>query len=180
MNLLQQIESENLAKLSADRPVPEFRPGDTLKVSVKVVEGERTRLQLFEGVCIARKNAGINSAFTVRKISYGEGVERVFPLYSPAVAAIEVLRRGAVRRAKLYYRRDRSGKKARITELTEGYVAGSGVAAEADLAPPTVATAAAAEAAAARAAAKAEKKKDDKKGKKKPAKSEKRHPGRST
>ncbi|MSO84997.1 MAG: 50S ribosomal protein L19 [Rhodospirillales bacterium] len=179
MNLLQQIESENLAKLAAARPVPAFRPGDTLKVSVKVVEGERTRLQLFEGVCIARKNAGINSAFTVRKISYGEGVERVFPLYSPIVAAIEVLRRGAVRRAKLYYLRDRSGKKARITELTEGYVAGAGGATEADPAPPTAASTAAAEAAAVRAAAKAEKRKADKDNKKKPLKTEKRRPGRS-
>ena len=178
MNLLQQIESENLAKLAADRPVPEFRPGDTLKVSVKVVEGERTRLQQVEGVCIARKNAGVNSAFTVRKISYGEGVERVFPLYSPSVAAIEVLRRGAVRRAKLYYLRDRSGKKARITELTEGYVAGGGAAPDADLAPPTPESSPAAEAAAARAAAKAVKKKADT-DKKKPLKTEKRRPGRS-
>ena len=179
MNLLQQIERDNLAKLSADRAVPEFRPGDTLKVSVKVVEGERSRLQLFEGVCIARKNAGINSAFTVRKISYGEGVERVFPLYSPTVAAIEVLRRGAVRRAKLYYLRDRSGKKARITEMTEGYVASAADAAEIDVAAPTAASsAAAAEAAAARAAAKAAKRKDDK-DKKKALKTEKRRPGRS-
>jgi large subunit ribosomal protein L19 len=164
MNLLQQIERDQLAKLSAERPVPEFRPGDTLKVSVKVVEGERTRLQQFEGVCIARKNAGINSAFTVRKISYGEGVERVFPLYSPVVAAIEVLRRGDVRRAKLYYLRDRSGKKARITELTEGYVTGETASAEAELAPPLEAKA---EAEAKPAAKKPEKKKDiEKKGKK--------------
>ena len=117
MNLLQQIERDQLAKLVANRTTPDFRAGDTLKISVKVVEGERTRLQMFEGVCIARKNAGINSAFTVRKISYGEGVERVFPLYSPNVAAIEVLRRGDVRRGKLYYLRGRTGKKARITEL---------------------------------------------------------------
>ncbi|MBM3565002.1 MAG: 50S ribosomal protein L19 [Alphaproteobacteria bacterium] len=121
MNLLQQIERDQAAKLAAARATPDFRPGDTLKVSVKVVEGERTRLQLFEGVCIARKNAGLNSAFTVRKISYGEGVERVFPLYSPNVAAIEVLRKGDVRRGKLYYLRGRTGKKARITELTEGW-----------------------------------------------------------
>jgi large subunit ribosomal protein L19 len=178
MNLLQKIEQEQLAKLAAQRPAPDFRPGDTLKVSVKVVEGERTRLQQFEGVCIARKNAGVNSAFTVRKISYGEGVERVFPLYSPSVAAIEVLRRGDVRRAKLYYLRDRSGKKARIAELSEGYVAGEAVA-EADVAPPTAESAAAAEAAAARAAAKAEKKAAQKE-KKKARKVEKHLPGRST
>lgn len=178
MNLLQKIEHEQLAKLAAARPAPDFRPGDTLKVSVKVVEGERTRLQQFEGVCIARKNAGINSAFTVRKISYGEGVERVFPLYSPSVAAIEVLRRGDVRRAKLYYLRDRSGKKARIAELSEGYVAGA-AAAEADVAAPVGDTSAAAEAAAARAAAKAEKKAAQKE-KKKARKVEKQLPGRST
>ncbi len=117
MNLLQQIEHEQLSKLTEKRSTPDFRAGDLLKVSVKVIEGERTRLQSFEGVCIARKNAGINSAFTVRKISYGEGVERVFPLYSPNVAAIEVIRRGDVRRGKLYYLRGRTGKKARINEL---------------------------------------------------------------
>ena len=117
MNLLQQIERDQMAKLVEKRATPEFRPGDLLKISVKVVEGERTRLQQFEGVCIARKNAGVNSAFTVRKISYGEGVERVFPLYSPNVAAIEVVRRGDVRRGKLYYLRGRTGKKARINEL---------------------------------------------------------------
>ncbi|MBF6589917.1 MAG: 50S ribosomal protein L19 [Ktedonobacterales bacterium] len=100
----------------AQRPVPEFVPGDTVRVSVKVVEGERERVQAFEGVCIARKNAGINSNFTLRKISYGEGVERIFPLYSPRVTAIEVVRRGAVRRAKLYYLRGRTGKAARIAE----------------------------------------------------------------
>src|SRR5512147_216325 len=103
MNILQQIEAEQVAKLTAERPIPAFGPGDTLRVAVRVVEGERTRLQAFEGVCIARKNAGINSNFTLRKISYGEGVERVFPLYSRRIAAIEVVRRGAVRRAKLYY-----------------------------------------------------------------------------
>lgn len=116
MNILQQIEAEQVAKLSSDRPVPTFGPGDTLRVAVRVVEGERTRLQAFEGVCIARKNAGINSNFTVRKISYGEGVERVFPLYSPNVAEIKVMRRGDVRRAKLYYLRGRTGKAARIAE----------------------------------------------------------------
>ena len=116
MNLLQSLEQEELKKLASARPVPEFRPGDTLRVSVKVVEGERERIQAFEGVCIARKNAGINSNFTLRKISYGEGVERVFPLYSPRVTAIEVVRRGVVRRAKLYYLRERRGKSARIAE----------------------------------------------------------------
>jgi large subunit ribosomal protein L19 len=116
MNIVQQIEAEQVAKRTAERAVPEFGPGDTLRVSVRVVEGERTRLQAFEGVCIARKNAGINSSFTVRKISYGEGVERVFPLYSPNVAEIKVMRRGDVRRAKLYYLRGRTGKAARIAE----------------------------------------------------------------
>jgi len=116
MNLLQTIEQEQVDKLAAERGVPEFGPGDTIKVSVKVVEGDRERVQAFEGVCIARKNAGINSNFTLRKISYGEGVERVFPLYSPRLTAIEVMRRGAVRRAKLYYLRGRTGKSARITE----------------------------------------------------------------
>ncbi|MFQ3623193.1 MAG: 50S ribosomal protein L19 [Acetobacteraceae bacterium] len=116
MNLLQQIEAEQVARRTAERPVPEFGPGDTLRVSVRVVEGERTRLQAFEGVCIARRNAGINSSFTVRKISYGEGVERVFPLHSPNVAEIKVMRRGDVRRAKLYYLRGRTGKAARIAE----------------------------------------------------------------
>ncbi|MCC7427537.1 MAG: 50S ribosomal protein L19 [Alphaproteobacteria bacterium] len=116
MNLLQQIEAEQVAKLSAQRGVPVFGPGDTVRVMVKVVEGERSRLQGFEGVVIARKNRGLNSSFTVRKISYGEGVERVFPLYAPTVAEIKVLRRGAVRRAKLYYLRGRTGKSARIAE----------------------------------------------------------------
>jgi large subunit ribosomal protein L19 len=116
MNLLQRLEKEQVDKLIEGRKVPEFGPGDTLRVSVKVVEGERERLQAFEGVCIARKNAGINSNFTLRKISYGEGVERVFPLYSPRIAAIEVVRRGRVRRAKLYYLRGRTGKAARIAE----------------------------------------------------------------
>ena len=116
MNLLQQIEHEQVEKLAASRPVPNFEPGDTVRVSLRVVEGERERIQAFEGVCIARKNAGINSNFTLRKISYGEGVERVFPLYSPRITAIEVLRRGAVRRAKLYYLRGRTGKAARIAE----------------------------------------------------------------
>src|SRR5215468_4740529 len=116
VNLLQQLEREQVEKLSANRPVPKFQPGDTLRVGVKVVEGERERIQVFEGVCIGRKNAGVNSNFTLRKISYGEGVERVFPLYSPRITSIEVVRRGVVRRAKLYYLRGRTGKRARITE----------------------------------------------------------------
>jgi len=116
MNLLQSLEQEEIKKLAALRPTPEFRPGDTLRVSVKVIEGERERVQAFEGVCIARKNSGVNSNFTLRKISYGEGVERIFPLYSPRITAIEVVRRGAVRRAKLYYLRALRGKAARITE----------------------------------------------------------------
>lgn len=116
MNVLQRYEAEQVARLSAVRPVPAFSPGDTLRVAVKVVEGERSRVQNFEGVCIARSNKGLNSNFTVRKISYGEGVERVFPLYSPTIAEITVIRRGDVRRAKLYYLRGRSGKRARIAE----------------------------------------------------------------
>ena len=116
MNLLQQIEREQVEKLVAHRPVPKFEPGDTVRVMVRVIEGERERVQAFEGVCIARKNAGINSNFTLRKISYGEGVERVFPLYSPRITAIEVVRRGVVRRAKLYYLRGLTGKRARIVE----------------------------------------------------------------
>jgi large subunit ribosomal protein L19 len=116
MNLLQQIEREQVEKLAANRPVPKFEPGDTVRVMVRVVEGERERVQAFEGVCIARKSAGINSNFTLRKISYGEGVERVFPLYSPRITAIEVVRRGVVRRAKLYYLRGLTGKRARIAE----------------------------------------------------------------
>jgi large subunit ribosomal protein L19 len=115
MNLLQQFEKEQVEKLMEGRTLPDFAPGDTLKVLVKVVEGERERTQAYEGVCIARKNGGINSTFTVRKISFGEGVERVFPLYSPKIQ-IEVVRRGLVRRAKLYYLRERRGKSARIAE----------------------------------------------------------------
>ncbi|WBX85043.1 50S ribosomal protein L19 [Sphingosinicella microcystinivorans] len=116
MNLIQQLEAEQIEKLAAGKTIPEFRPGDTLRVGVRVVEGERTRVQNFEGVCIARSNKGVSSNFTVRKVSFGEGVERVFPLYSPNVDSIEVVRRGAVRRAKLYYLRGRSGKSARIAE----------------------------------------------------------------
>jgi large subunit ribosomal protein L19 len=116
MGLIQELEAEAIGALSENKKIPEFRPGDTLRVGVRVVEGERTRIQNFEGVCIARSNRGINSNFTVRKLSFGEGVERVFPLYSPNVDSIEVVRRGAVRRAKLYYLRGRTGKRARITE----------------------------------------------------------------
>jgi large subunit ribosomal protein L19 len=116
MNIIETYEAEEIARLSALRAVPTFAPGDTVRVSVKVVEGERTRVQAYEGVCIARSNKGLNSNFTVRKISYGEGVERVFPLYSPTISEIEVVRRGDVRRAKLYYLRGRRGKSARIAE----------------------------------------------------------------
>ena len=116
MNLIQQIEAEQIAGLTAKRAIPDFRPGDTLKVGVKVVEGERTRVQAYEGVCIARANKGMGSSFTVRKISFGEGVERVFPLYSPNIDSIDVVRKGIVRRAKLYYLRGRTGKAARIAE----------------------------------------------------------------
>ena len=114
MNLIQQIEAEEIAKAAKD--IPEFRPGDTVRVGVKVIEGERTRVQNYEGVCIARANKGIGSNFTVRKMSFGEGVERVFPLYSPNIESIVVVRRGVVRRAKLYYLRGRTGKRARIAE----------------------------------------------------------------
>ncbi|MDF7675057.1 50S ribosomal protein L19 [Acetobacteraceae bacterium ESL0709] len=116
MNIVQEFEAREIERLSALRPVPEFEAGDTVRVGVRVVEGTRERVQSYEGVVIARSNRGLNSNFTVRKISNGEGVERVFPLYSPAVAEIEVVRRGKVRRAKLYYLRGRSGKSARIAE----------------------------------------------------------------
>jgi large subunit ribosomal protein L19 len=119
MNAIQKIEAEQIKKATVERTIPAFDPGDTLKVHVKVQEGGRERVQVFEGVCIARKNAGINSSFTVRKISYGEGVERVFPLYSPALWDIEVVRKGVVRRAKLYYLRDLRGKASRIAEDVE-------------------------------------------------------------
>ncbi len=114
MNLIQQIEAEEIAKAAKD--IPEFRPGDTVRVGVKVIEGERSRVQAYEGVCIARANKGIGSNFTVRKMSFGEGVERVFPLYSPNIDSITVVRKGVVRRAKLYYLRGRTGKRARIAE----------------------------------------------------------------
>ena len=116
MGLIQELEAEAIAAFNETKTIPEFRPGDTLRVGVRVVEGERTRIQNYEGVCIARSNRGINSNFTVRKMSFGEGVERVFPLYSPNVESIEVVRRGVVRRAKLYYLRGRTGKRARIAE----------------------------------------------------------------
>jgi large subunit ribosomal protein L19 len=116
MNLIQEIEAEQVEKFAATKDIPEFRAGDTLRVGVRVVEGTRERIQYFEGVVIARSNRGINSNFTVRKVSFGEGVERVFPLYGPNVASIELKRRGVVRRAKLYYLRGRSGKSARIAE----------------------------------------------------------------
>ena len=116
MNLIDKIEKKQIETILAQREVPEFGPGDTLKIDVKVVEGTRERVQAFEGVCIGRKNDGIGSSFTVRKMSYGEGVERVFPLYSPKIQSIHVLRRGRVRRAKLYYLRGRTGKAARIAE----------------------------------------------------------------
>ena len=131
MNIIQQYEADQVSRLSANRGVPDFAAGDTVRVAVKVVEGERTRTQAFEGVCIARSNKGLNSNFTVRKISYGEGVERVFPLYSPLIAEIAVVRRGDVRRAKLYYLRGRSGKSARIAERARS-TAPSGTAGEAD------------------------------------------------
>jgi large subunit ribosomal protein L19 len=116
MNLLKQIENEQVAKLSAGKEIPDFQPGDTVVVNVKIVEGERSRVQAYEGVCIGRAGSGLNENFTVRKISYGEGVERVFPLYSPMIDSIKVVRRGQVRRAKLYYLRGRRGKSARIVE----------------------------------------------------------------
>jgi len=118
MNILQKLEQEHVDALVAKRAVPEFSPGDTLRVHVKVLEGQRERTQAYEGVCIARKNSGVNSSFTVRKISFGEGVERVFPLFGPIIDKVEVVRKGRVRRAKLYYLRDRRGRSARITEDT--------------------------------------------------------------
>jgi len=164
MNIINEIENEQARKLAEQRAVPKFGPGDTLRVNVKVVEGTRERIQAFEGVCIGRKNAGLNSAFTVRKLSYGEGVERVFPLYSTTIDSIEVVRRGAVRRAKLYYLRGRTGKRARIAEKTDwdsakkkAVSAGAGTQEAGPEAP---------------AEAKAEEPKPDKKAKKKKAKVE--------
>jgi large subunit ribosomal protein L19 len=121
MNVLEAVEAGEIARLTEGRIIPAFSAGDTVRVNVKVVEGTRERVQAFEGVCIARRNAGVNSSFTVRKISYGEGVERVFPLYSPRLDSVELVRRGDVRRAKLYYLRGRRGKSARIAERTTGH-----------------------------------------------------------
>jgi len=129
MTTIERLNQEQIAKLTAGKTIPDFAPGDTVKVNVKVVEGTRERLQAYEGVCIARNNRGLNSSFTVRKISYNEGVERVFPLYSPMVDSIELVRRGDVRRAKLYYLRGRRGKRARIAEKTTG-AAGKAASAE--------------------------------------------------
>jgi large subunit ribosomal protein L19 len=126
MNIIETLEGEEIARLGAARQIPDFQPGDTLQVNVKVVEGERSRIQAYEGVCIARSGAGINENFTVRKISYGEGVERVFPLYSPMIDSIKVVRRGKVRRAKLYYLRGRRGKSARIVERQDHAAPGEG------------------------------------------------------
>ena len=123
MDIIQTLEREEMARVSQGKQMPEFAPGDTVLVNVKVVEGDRTRIQAYEGVCIGRSGAGLNESFTVRKISYGEGVERVFPLYSPMIDSLEVVRRGKVRRAKLYYLRGLRGKKARITEKQD-HVAG--------------------------------------------------------
>jgi large subunit ribosomal protein L19 len=128
MNTIEQLEQAQVEQLVAGRKIPEFNPGDTLRVNVKVVEGSRERIQAFEGVCIARKNRGLQSSFTVRKISYNEGVERVFPLYSPRIDSIELVRRGDVRRAKLYYLRGRRGKSARISEKTTGAAGKAAVA----------------------------------------------------
>ncbi len=128
MNLIQTLEKEQIEKLSAGKDIPDFGPGDTVLVTVKVVEGDKTRVQAYEGVCIGRAGSGLHENFTVRKISYGEGVERVFPLYSPMIDSIRVVRRGKVRRAKLYYLRGLRGKKARIVEATSA----TGAEAQAD------------------------------------------------
>ena len=137
MNIIEQLEQEEITKLTSERPVPEFAAGDTLRVHVRVIEGTRERIQVFEGVCIGRKNSALNSSFTVRKISYGEGVERVFPLFSPRIEKIEVVRRGVVRRAKLYYLRGLRGKRARIAEKVERRVGASAVAKAAEVAVAT-------------------------------------------
>ncbi len=121
MNILEKFEAKQLEKLKTTKEVPAFGPGDTVKVNVKIKEGTRERIQAYEGVCISREGGGINENFTVRKISYGEGVERVFPLWSNRIDSIELIRRGAVKRAKLYYLRDRRGKSARIKERTTGH-----------------------------------------------------------
>ena len=131
MNVIETLDAEHAAKLSPAGKIPDFAPGDTIVVNVKVTEGERTRVQAYEGVCIARKGGGLHESFTVRKISYGEGVERVFPIHSPMIESIKVVRRGKVRRAKLYYLRARRGKSARIAERVEGASAKPGEAADA-------------------------------------------------
>jgi large subunit ribosomal protein L19 len=130
MDLIRELEQEQVVRLSAGKDIPDFAPGDTLLVNVKVVEGDRSRVQAYEGVCIGRSGRGLNENFTVRKISYGEGVERVFPLYSPMIDSIKVVRRGKVRRAKLYYLRGRRGKSARITERQDHTAGGEGKTAE--------------------------------------------------
>ena len=135
MNIIKEIEREQADAIAGGRTIPEFAPGDTLRVNVKVTEGTRTRVQAYEGVCIARAGGGLNENFTVRKISYGEGVERVFPIYSPSIDSIEVVRRGKVRRAKLYYLRGRRGKSARIAEKQDRRTRGGEIAAAADAAP---------------------------------------------
>jgi large subunit ribosomal protein L19 len=145
MDIIQTLEREEMARVSQGKQMPEFAPGDTVLVNVKVVEGDRTRIQAYEGVCIGRSGAGLNESFTVRKISYGEGVERVFPLYSPMIDSLEVVRRGKVRRAKLYYLRERRGKKARIGEKQD-FTTEIGEAAEAGRAPKTAPAAVPAEA----------------------------------
>ncbi len=162
MNTIEKLEQSHVAKLTEGREIPEFSPGDTLRVNVKVTEGTRERIQVFEGVCIARKNRGLNSSFTVRKISYNEGVERIFPLYSPRIDSIELVRRGDVRRAKLYYLRGRRGKSARIPEKTTG-AAGKATAAERVAAVAARAAAKDAQAAAGNAGGKKKKKKKKKK-----------------
>ena len=130
--IIQELEAEQMAVIKAQRELPEFSPGDTVRVNVKVTEGSRTRVQAYEGVCIARKGGGLNESFTVRKISYGEGVERVFPIYSPMIDSLEVVRRGKVRRAKLYYLRDLRGKAARIFEANNARARKLNDAAKAD------------------------------------------------
>jgi len=157
MNIIEQLNAEEMAKIEESRKLPEFSPGDTVKVNVRVTEGNRTRTQAYEGVCIARSGGGINESFTVRKISYGEGVERVFPVYSPMLEGVEVVRRGKVRRAKLYYLRDRRGKSARIVEASNARAKRLNEEVRADAAAAKAAAAAEKEAAkAAEAAAAAE------------------------
>jgi len=155
MNIIQELEAAEIERLSEGRELPDFSPGDTIRVNVRVVEGSRERIQAFEGVCIARRNAGVSSSFTVRKISYGEGVERVFPLYSPRIESVELMRRGKVRRAKLYYLRGLTGKRARIVERTSGRgMTGGRTTAKAAAAKPATGQESGAEAPAKKAAAK--------------------------